>query len=252
MIKAVIIDDEQHCISRLETLLARHCREAVAVVGTADTAGEGFELITRLQPDLVFLDIQIHDESGFDLLNRLPEIDCEIVFCTAYEKYALKAFKFSALDYLLKPVDADDLQALVSRLQLKRKEVGRERKSSFEIAMRNINSQDLPIKRIAIPTLTGFTLVRVHEIVRCRSDVNYTTLYMVDKSSLMVARTLKEFEEILEPYGFVRLHNSHLVNLQYIRQYHKGKGGFVILEDNTEIEVSVRRKDTLIKRLESL
>ncbi len=249
MIKAIIIDDEQHCINRLEKLLVTHCRESVAILGSATTIDDGYELITRLKPDLLFLDIQIHKDTGFDLLRRLPEIDFEVVFSTAHEQYALQAFKFSALDYLLKPVDVDDLTDLISRLQLKRDAAQRNFKSAYEMAMHNLNGYDQPSKRIAIPTLTGFTLLKVDDIVRCKSDVNYTTIYMADKTSLMVAKTLKEFEGMLEPYGFIRLHNSHLVNLKYVREYHKGKGGFVILEDRTEIEVSVRKKDILMEKL---
>jgi len=249
MIKAIIIDDEPHCIDRLAKLLTTHCGENVVVQDTANTVDSGCELIERLKPDLVFLDIRIQDETGFDLLRRLPEITFEVVFCTAYEQYALRAFKFSALDYLLKPIDVDDLTALVARLQQKHVRAVHTSEEVYEMAMHNVYGNMTSEKRIAIPTLAGFTLVKVNEIVRCKSDVNYTTIHFVDKTDLMVARTLKDFEEMLEPYGFIRLHNSHLINIRYIKRYHKGKGGYVVLEDHTEIEVSMRRKNSLMEKL---
>lgn len=252
MIKTIIVDDEAHCISRLEKLLTSRCREEVAVVGTAQSVQEGEALIERLDPDLVLLDIQIGDRNGFELLSHFPEARFDVVFCTAYEQYALKAFKFSALDYLLKPIDVDDLVELVGRVKAKRDARREERQLLFEMARRNIDGYRGREKRIAIPTVTGLTMLMADEIVRCQSDINYTTIHLADRTSFVVAKTLKDFEEILEPYGFIRIHNSHLVNLTRIKKYHKGKGGYVVLQDGTEIEVSVRKKESLLSLLNNL
>lgn len=250
MIRAVIIDDEIHCISRLERLLGQHCREEVAILGTANTVADGYELIDRLKPDLVFLDIQLHDQTGFDLLQQFEEIDFEVIFCTAYEQYTLQAIKFGALDYLLKPIDVDDLTSIIMRFQAKREKHKTARmKEAYEMTMLNISHNTQNTKRIAIPTLTGFTLLDVKDITYCESDVNYTKVHMLDNKIHVVARTLKDFESMLVPYDFVRLHNSYLVNVRYIKHYNKGKGGFVVLSDKTELEVSVRRKEALMQVL---
>ena len=252
MIKTVIVDDEPHCISRLERLLTTHCREEVAIVGTASSVADGIELIRRVEPFFVLLDIQINDQSGFDLLEAFPEKKFEVVCCTAYERYAIKAFKFSALDYLLKPIDRDDLVDVVARIVEKRDALNRESQLRFSAAKYNIDGYQQQRRRIAIPSLTGLTLLDVDDIVRCESDVNYTVLHLADKSTMVVAKTLKDFESLLELHGFIRLHNSHLVNVAYIKAYHKGKGGYVVLQDGREVEVSVRRKDVLLKKLNSL
>jgi two-component system LytT family response regulator len=208
------------------------------------------DAIVRLQPDLVFLDIQLQENTGFDLLHRLPDITFDIIFVTAYEKYAVQAFKFSAIDYLLKPVDPDDLQQAVSRLQQRRSKEEVARK--FETLFHNLKNIPGLSKRISIPTVNGLVFLPVSDIVRCESHINYTTIFLRDGQKLTVAKTLKEFEELLSEYNFYRVHNSHLINLACIKRYNKGKGGFVSMSDNTEIEVSTRRKEDLLKRLEEL
>jgi two-component system LytT family response regulator len=250
MIDAIIIDDEAHCIRHLSGLLSASCGPVVRLAGTATTVEDGWQSILRLQPQLVFLDIQLQNETGFDLLDRFPVIDFDIIFVTAYEKYAIRAFKFSAIDYLLKPVDPDDLRQAVARLQQKRSK--EETAKRFETLLDNLrNGTGLP-RRISVPTVKGMEFLPVQEIVRCESHVNYTTIFLVNGQKLTVARTLKEFEELLEEYHFFRVHNSHLINLACIKSYHKGKGGSVRMSDNTEIEVSTRRKDELLKKMAEL
>ncbi len=249
MIKTIIIDDEQHCIDRLSGQLAQYCSQTIQLAGSFSTVEEGLEGIKLLQPQLVFLDVQIHNKTGFDLLQQVPEKSFEVIFTTAYEKYAVQAFRFSAIDYLLKPIDLDDLIQAISKLTLKKPVDELSRK--LETLLDNMEQlkQYTPPKKIIVPTINGFELLPVIDIIRCQSDINYTTIFMKDKQKLVVAKTLKEFEEMLEEYNFFRVHNSHLVNLAYVKSYNKGKGGSVSMIDNSEIEVSTRRKDDFLKKL---
>jgi len=250
MIKAIIIDDEQHCIDRLATLLATRCRHSIHLAGGYQTVEEGLRAIEQLQPELVFLDVQVQDKTGFDLLKQVPAINFAIIFTTAFEKYAVQAFKFSAVDYLLKPVDPDELQQAVSKLEgkISRNELSEQ----FETLFHNLKTMQGSSKRISIPTVNGLTFLQVNDIIRCESNINYTTIYLKDRQKITVAKTLKDFEELLVEYDFYRVHNSHLVNLAYVKSYNKGKGGFISMVDNSEIEVSSRRKNDFLKKLSEL
>ncbi len=250
MVKVLIVDDEQHCIDRLSKLLYPSHSNLLEISGTALTVEEGVEKITSLNPDLIFLDVQIDDKTGFDLLRTLPEINFAIIFTTAYEKFAIQAIKFSAIDYLLKPIDDADLNAAIVKFMKERSQKLTAQK--IDILLENTkNKKDLP-KKIIVPTVNGFEFLEIADIARCKSDINYTTIYLKDKHKLVVAKTLKEFEELLSGHPFFRVHNSHLINLNFIKSYNKGKGGSVILTDGTEIEVSFRRKDDFLKRLSEL
>jgi two-component system LytT family response regulator len=173
-----------------------------------------------------------------------------VIFTTAHEKYAVQAFKFSAVDYLLKPVDADDLKQAINKLQQKisKEEVSKK----FDVLFYNLKNIQSTSKRITVPTIKGFEFLQVHDIVRCQSDINYTIIFLKGKQKITVAKTLKEFEELLIDHNFFRVHNSHLINLSYIKSYNKGKGGTVTMTDSSEVEVSTRRKDGFLKRLEEL
>jgi len=250
MIAAVIIDDEQHCTERLVHLINNRFSAEISIKGTADNIEDGFKLINGLQPQLVFLDVRIREFTGFDLLDKYLNIPFQVIFVTAYEQYAIKAFKFSAIDYLLKPVDADDLKQAIKRVRERLdKQLQTER---FELLFQNMRQMNQPVPRIAVPTINGLEIVNVNDIVRCQGDSNYTLIYMNGKKELMVAKTLKEFENLLSGYHFFRIHQSHLVNLAFIKSYHKGKGGFVRLEDKTELDVSSRRKDDFLIKLASM
>lgn len=247
MICAIIIDDEPHCIDRLERLLTSHCSPSVALLGKFQTVDDGMRAIARLHPDLVFLDIKIHDETGFDLLKKLPETRFEVIFTTAFEQYAIQAFKFSAIDYLLKPVDPDDLVEAVARME---KKISKEETAKkLEVLLHNLKDVQGRSKKIAIPTMNGLMFIAVNDIIRCQASINYTTLFLQDSQKITVAKTLKEFEQLLSEYHFLRVHNSHLINLSCVKSYQKGKGGTVLMTDRSEIEVSFRRKDELLKRL---
>jgi len=250
MIKALIIDDEEDCIEGLQNLLVHGYENFVKVSGSAKTVREGIEAIAVLRPDLVFLDVQIGEKTGFDLLRALPDIDFEIIFTTAFEKFALKAIKFSALDYLLKPIDVDELD--IALMKLLNEKSRKNTADKIDLLLQNTQKSDGLFKKIIVPTISGFEFIEIGNIIRCESDSNYTTIYIKDKQKMVVAKTLKDFEDLLSNYSFFRIHNSHLINLTYIRSYNKGKGGSVILMDGTEIEVSSRRKDDFITRLSAL
>ncbi len=246
MIRAIIIDDELHCIDRLENLVTNYCSN-IELCGSFQSVKEGLAAIKKVKPDLVFLDVEINDETGFDFLKQLPEINFEVIFTTAYDKYAVQAFKFSAIDYLLKPVDVDELQTAIKKLNEKfsQKDIAQK----FDALFHNLKKDNSKSKRICVPVLTGFVFIEVDDIIRCESNINYTTLFLKDKQKLIVAKTLKEFEELLRDYNFYRVHNSHVINLAYIKSYNKGKGGFVTMKDGAEVEVSTRRKDDFLKSM---
>ena len=245
MIRALIVDDEQHCIDRLLQLLIQE--KEIEIISTAKSLEEGIRKINSLEPGLVFLDIQIGNKTGFDLLQQVSFRDFEIVFTTAYENYALQAIKCSAIDYLLKPIDADDLKGALEKL---RREVSKKnRAEKLDVLLYNMEAKTEHRKKVILPTATGFELLDVSTIIRCESNINYTTIFLKDKQKFLVAKTLKDIEGLLGAIHFFRVHNSHLINLDCIRSYHKGKGGTVLLNDGSEIIVSTRRKDDFLKRL---
>ncbi|MGN6195654.1 MAG: LytR/AlgR family response regulator transcription factor [Ginsengibacter sp.] len=245
MLKAIIVDDETHCIHRLSEMLKDYCANNVELLDSFSSVDEGIAGILKLKPDVVFLDVQMNDKTGFDLLNEIPDINFEVIFTTAYEKYAVQAFKFSAVDYILKPVDAQDVVAAVNKVN--KKISGNEISQKINTLFHNLNNNQA--KRISIPTADGITFLEINDIVRCQSQINYTVIFLKDKQKITVAKTLKEFEELLSDYNFYRVHNSHLVNLSCIKKYHRGKGGTISMIDHSEIEVSSRRKEGLLERL---
>ena len=247
MIKAIIIDDEQHCIDRLRYLLQEHAMN-VTVTGCFQSAEQGWQGIQQLQPDLVFLDVQLGDKTGFELLGRLTQVPFDIIFTTAFDKYAVQAFKFSALDYLLKPIETDELKQAIQKLSDKLDKTNIAAK--MQVLLENLkNNQDKP-KRICVPVVSGLIFLNISDIIRCQSSSNYTTLYLTGQQApLLVAKTLKEFEDMLTEYDFFRIHHSHLINLAYVKSYHKRDGGYITLTDNTEVEVATRRREDLLKKL---
>ncbi len=245
MIRSIIIDDEAHCIDRLNLMLKNFDRQ-VLLMDSFQDAVEGKNAIIKLQPDLVFLDVQLNGQTGFDILKNIPEINFDVIFTTAFDKYAVQAFKFSAVDFLLKPIVEDDLQIAISKL-VEKKSLD-DKVKTYETLFHNLQGKN---KRIAVHTITGFNYINTDDIIRCESDVNYTTLFLKDKTQLTVAKTLKEFEELLSDHGFYRVHNSHLINTAFIKSFNKGKGGFVTLTDDKQIEVSSRRKEGFLEYLKA-
>jgi two-component system LytT family response regulator len=229
-------------------MLQEQAPDTIALAGIACSVDEARTVIGNATPDLVFLDVQLHDQTGFDLLQQLPAHRFEVIFTTAYDQYAVQAFRCSALDYLLKPIDAADLQQALGKITaVKEKNDATTRLSTL---LYNLQCLQGTYKRICVPVMNGFTFIQVSDIVQCQSDINYTNIYFTDRQKLLVAKTLKEFEELLKEYNFYRVHNSHLVNLAYVKEYKKS--GFITMTDNSVIPVSTRRKEEFLKKLTNL
>ncbi len=245
MIKAVIIDDENNARIALKNLLTTNCSQ-IQVVGEGDCVKKGIEVIQSQKPDVVFLDVQMPDGTGFDLLEQLHEISFRIIFASAYDKFAIQAFKFSALDYLLKPVEAEKLAEACAKIT-ENDRLG-ELNKKLQVLLSNKNS----FEKIALPTLDGILFVKFKEIVRCESENNYTNFFLSNGKKILVSKTLKDYDEMLTPFNFFRIHKSHLINLTFLARYKKGEGGSVIMEDGAEIEVSRRRKDEFLSALQTI
>ncbi|PHN06500.1 LytR/AlgR family response regulator transcription factor [Flavilitoribacter nigricans] len=240
MVKAIIVEDEANNRENLRLALASYCPE-VEVIGEADSALTALDLIRNTSPELVFLDIAMPLGSGFDLLESLPEIRFDIIFVTAYDQYALRAIKFAAVDYLLKPINVLELKKAVGRVLVKRENT--KENERLAVLLHNLQKQD---QKIALPQSDHIAFVPVNSIIRCRGDRNYTHFYFKDGTTLLVSRTLKEFTDLLEGNQFYRVHQSHLVNLDCIRKYSKRDGGTLITTDNEKIPVARARKDQLL------
>jgi two-component system LytT family response regulator len=242
MIRCIIVDDEQHNIDNLCWLLQQYCPE-VLVTGTAANAAAARELIMQHPPDLLFLDIQMPGGNGFDLLQSLPNRAFEVVFVTAYDHYGIQAVKFAAIDYLLKPIRMEELQAAVQKLTGRRQQQQNlQLENLLQLVQHQANRAE---HRIALPMAREIRLVKTMEIVRCESNNNYTTFYFRDGEKLLVARPIYEYDELLADYGFLRVHQSHLVNKAFIRSWIKEDGGYLLLQDNSVVPVSRQKKDLL-------
>lgn len=242
--RVIIIEDEQQSREYLKGLLAVYSE--FEVVGEAGNLKEADQLCHELNPDLVFCDVMLPGGTIFDWLLSLPKIDFELIFITSFQDFAIKAFRLAALDYLLKPIDSQEFTAAISRF------LGKNTIQTAQIQqlIQNLQAPKEKVK-MALPTLNGFLFVEIKEIVRCESDNTYTTFFMKDKKKILVSRTLKEVESILEPYGFFRVHNSHLINLALVTEYLKGEGGQVKLSDGSVVDVSRRRKEEFLGVLRS-
>jgi len=234
-IRSLIIDDEQHNVENLQIILNRWCKD-ITVVGVGTSVEEGIEILNSNPPELLFLDIQLHDKSGFDVLKSLKTIEFEVIFITAFDQYAMQAIKFSALDYLLKPINIVELQQAITKA--KEKIASKKQNLNVENLLNYINNNRAKSQKIALPTLQQTHYVHVADIVRCEASNNYTTFYLKNSSTIMVSKTIKEYVELLAPYNFRRSHQSHLVNLDYVKSLLKKDGGTLLLEDETIIPIS--------------
>lgn len=246
MIKALIIDDE----NRTRELIAKMIHSFglnVEALPLGENVESGIAAIEEIHPDIVFLDIQMPDGTGFDVLNRVAERNFEVIFITAHEEFAIKAIKFSALDYILKPVDPTELRAALERaietIGLKKEEV------QFETL--NFNMQS-PKKRLVLKTQESVHVVELDHIIRCEADRNYTSFYLIEGKKILVSRTLKEYETLLSSSNFLRVQQSHLINLNFVDRYDKGDGGCVVMKDGSEVPLSPAKRDVFFKILENL
>lgn len=246
--KCIIIDDEAPIRDGLQLALEKVC-PFLEIVGSAETCQKAFELVSEKNPDLVFLDIEMPDETGFDFLLRFKEVPFEIIFVTGYDSYAIKAIKCSAVDYLLKPVDELELVQAVNKVQHRLNTKQANHNSVFINNLKNPNQQT---NRIAIPKANGYEFIPVEEIVSCEGDGDNTKIHLSDKTSVYATKSLKNLLLILEDYNFSRIHQSHIINLHKMKRYFKGEGGYVKMVDETIVNVSRRRKREFLDKLKAL
>ena len=242
MIKSVIIDNEKKSRKTLHNFLQKYCKE-VEILGEADGVASGIELIENTKPELVFLDIEMTDGTGFKLLESIDDIQFSVIFVTAYSAYAVKAFKISAVDYLLKPINPEELIEAIEKYQ---KETGLKGiHNKLEVLLDNQNT----MKKIAFPTSEGIELVKIDQIVHCEADDNYTSIYLNTDKRIMVSKTIKDYDVMLNEFGFFRIHQSHLVNLNYISKFNKNDGGYIVLDNGKKLPVSRRNKQEFLEKL---
>lgn len=246
MITATIVDDERYCCESLATLLERYC-PAVKVLDICYSASTALNSIQQHPPDILFLDIEMPHMNGFELLEKLPEINFQLIFTTSFDQYAIKAIQFSALDYLLKPIDREELQRAVQKIVQRRQHP---LPQQIEILLQKMSHPTIPINKIAIPTMEGLQMIFVESVISCTSDSNYTVLHLKNKQKITASRTLKEIEEMLEDYSFARVHHSYVVNLNEVEKYVKGDGGYLLMSNGTTVDVSRSRKDMLLNKLQ--
>lgn len=240
--KVLILEDEKHAQETLAGYLKEHAD--FELVGIANGIGEVQNLVDSLSPDLLFSDVMLPPHTSFDWLQTLSHFPFEIIFTTSFEEFAIKAIRMAAVDYLLKPIDKSEFEKALEKFRQKKK-LGDNNNNILHLI--NNLKEKTSQSRIALPTMTGFLFVAIKDIVRCESDNTYTTFHMSDKRKLIVSKTLKDCEQLLQDFRFFRVHNSHLINLEYITEYIKGEGGLVKMVDGSHVDVSRRRKEEFLK-----
>ncbi|MFI5137594.1 MAG: LytR/AlgR family response regulator transcription factor [Sphingobacteriales bacterium] len=248
-ISSVIIDDEPNNIQNLKTILLAHCAD-ITIAATALNADEGISAIQKHCPGLVFLDIQMPDKSGFEVLKAFTNPVFEVIFITAYDQYGIQAIKFSALDYLLKPIDIPELIQAVEKARKKLLVKDKDRKLENLIAYMERGQKEIP--KIALPTLQEIRYIKIDEIIRCEASDNYTTFHTSAGEQILVCKTLKEFAEILQPHDFVRTHQSHLVNIHFVKSFLKEDGGTLLMKDHTKVRISRINRDVVRDALKKM
>ena len=243
-IKSIIVDDEKHGRENLAGILRQYCPD-VDLVGEADSVDAAVLLIQKTNPDLVFLDIEMPKANGFQLLEHFRDFRFEVIFVTAYDNYAIRAIRFSASDYILKPINLNELIAAVEKVS----ERIRNRSENERIRQLYLNTMHPANPKIGLPTGERVEFVEVKSIVRCQGESNYTHIYFADRKPILTAKSLIEFEELLAEYGFVRVHKTHLINLNQVTSYTKNDGGVLFLSNGDSVAISRRRKDFVLEQL---
>jgi two-component system LytT family response regulator len=247
MFKAVLVDDEIHCTEGLSLLLKKYYDNKFEIVATFNKPTDALRYLLNQKVDLLFLDIEMPGMNGFELLSRLIPLHLDVIFVTAYDQYAIKAFSYSAISYLLKPVDDYELQTVLNRwLEKQQKEI-----SSQQLALMKelLDNSHKTKTRVALPTSDGLEFLEITDIIRCESDNNYTRIFCNDKTHYLICRTLKDVEKVLGENGFIRIHQSHLINPKYIRKLLRNDGGIIVMTDGTELGISRAKKDRLYEML---
>jgi two-component system LytT family response regulator len=245
MIKAIIVDDEPYCCETLEIMLGKFC-PGISLEASCRSGVEALDALKHFSPQLVFLDIEMPYMNGFEFLEKVKTINFELIFTTSYDQYAIKAIRFSALDYLLKPIDREELIQAVAKVS---KRLQSPSEQQLELLLRKINEPKKQVKRIALPTMEGLQMIEIDSIISCSSDSNYTHFKMKNNKKITASRTMKDVEELLFDYSFVRVHHSFLVNINEINKYVKGEGGYLEMTDGSKIDVSRSRKEMLLLKL---
>ena len=247
MLSAILIDDEITCLETLELMVRRYCPD-VEIMGKYNDPGKGLDAILEHNPQLLLLDIEMPQISGFDILEKIRGVAYpNIIFTTAHNEYALRAFKYAAVDFLLKPVDALELRAAVERC--KQQTAVQQNQMLLDLLLKNHQSQATETPTLALPTHEGFIFINPDDILRCEADGGYTKFYLHGKETVLVSRTLGDYEEVLSDHRCYRVHDKNIVNLRYVRKYLKGDGGQVVLTDNSVVDVSRRRKEGFLERM---
>ncbi len=249
MIKAIIVDDELGARESLSKMLEKNCKQ-IEVVAKVDSMLSAFEAITNKEPDLVFLDIEMPNGNAFDLLEKFKTINFNIIFTTAYDHYAIKAIKFSAIDYILKPIDPEELITAVKRFEDRAGQKATLDKQ-FKTLLSNVRPEN-KLKKVGIPDGDGLIFINLSDIIRCDSDGNYTFFILTSGKKIIASRTLGEYEQMFADDNFFRIHRSHLINLEHVKKYIKGEGGYVVMSDNSQVEVSRRNKTDFLEKLSHL
>src|SRR3546814_329601 len=249
MISAVIVEDERHSRETLNNLLAEFC-SGVNVIGMAGSVNEACSLISQLEPDLVFLDIELQTGTGFEVLNSLQSLQFDVVFTTAFEHYAIKAIKFSSIDYLLKPIDIPELQHAVEKAKDRKGDVHRSLK--LESLLENLNAHPGDDRKICLATQESMEFINIREILYCEASGSYTQFYLRNGSTLLVSKNLKEYENMLMEYQFLRVHNSFLINLREVKSLVKSEGGYILMNNNSQISISPKKREAFLGRMKAL
>jgi len=245
MLNCIIVDDELKSRESLKILIEDFC-EGVTVKALSQNVSEAIEAIEVHKPDVVFLDIQLQRETGFDLLTQLKNVDFEVIFTTAFSEYAIKAFKYSAIDYLLKPIDIEELKLALAKVE-KRK--GHAIGDRLQQLLQNLRAGTSDNYKLALPTADGLVFVKVSEILYCEASSNYTEIVLTDSRKYILSRTLNEYEDMLTEQNFYRIHHSYLINLNEIKKYVRGEGGYVIMNNDKSLDVSKRKKEGFLSRI---
>lgn len=245
MYNTVIIDDDQLARRGLRRILEQNFKE-IEILGEADSVATGLLLINEVDPDLVFLDIEMPDGTGFSLLEKLPSVNFKLVFTTSYSDYAITAFRYSAFDYIVKPVLIENVRSTINRIS----EIPvLQEKHRVEVLRKSLDHSSEEDPTIALPEINGFTIVKVKDIIRCEGERNYSRVFFKNGTSVLVSRTLLDFDNLLVSHGFFRIHRSHLISLKNVNRYLKTDGGMVEMADKTQLPVSPKFKDELLNRL---
>lgn len=249
MIKAVIIEDEKKSAELLFQLLQKNCPD-ISIIGKAENVQEGIDLVSKLHPELIFLDVMMPDGSGFDVLEKLGDLKMDVIFTTATDKFAVKAIKYSALDYLLKPIDTEELVNAVKKVSDRHaSRSGTANEENLRSLLENVRQNENQFSKITLPTGHAYEIVLIKDIIRCEANDNYTNVFLAGGKKFLVSGTLKHYEDLLPVQDFTRVHHSHLINMNHMVRFVKDDGGYAVMSDGSKVEVSRRKREDFLNKL---